>query len=526
MSALDLVHVGKNYGSSCVLSDISFSVTEGDFLGLLGHNGAGKSTLIEIIVGLVEKTSGRVAVFGKDLDREPLLAKSCIRFVSQDYNFNQFDTVMQVVVNQAGLYGIPYRTAVQRAKKYLDILQLSDRSKEQTRFLSGGMKKRMMLARAVIHQPKLLILDELTSGVDIEVRYLIWNFLRELNRSGTTIIMITHYLEEIEAPENYGTISFPYQITLTNDMAQVDYGHYIYYFSDTMQIKNWPLEGLIVEKQVDSDDAHDYDKYYTFRVSILNDDGSVNTDYNEKNGDDTFANGVVEFELKDKEQKMFWGFLKGTRYKVEELNTDGYAVSVTYSIFDGDGNISQTITVPGTFHSGTLTQDDEIVIFKNSKHEHGSLKIKKNVTVNGDSTDTTLADGEYKFTVTGPGGYSHEITLTIENGVSDEETLTDLVPGEYTVTEDTDSNPSGMSLVGDNGVKVTVVGGKNATVETVAMTNNRDLGKLTIKKNVTVNGAATTKTLADGTYHFTITGPDNYSALLCCQDDRDQERCK
>ena len=198
MSALDLVHVGKNYGSSCVLSDISFSVTEGDFLGLLGHNGAGKSTLIEIIVGLVEKTSGRVAVFGKDLDREPLLAKSCIGFVSQDYNFNQFDTVMQVVVNQAGLYGIPYRTAVQRAKKYLDILQLSDRSKEQTRFLSGGMKKRMMLARAVIHQPKLLILDELTSGVDIEVRYLIWNFLRELNRSGTTIIMITHYLEEIE----------------------------------------------------------------------------------------------------------------------------------------------------------------------------------------------------------------------------------------------------------------------------------------------------------------------------------------
>ena len=186
-----------------------------------------------------------------------------------------------------------------------------------------------------------------------------------------------YYLEEIEAPENYGTISFPYQITLTNDMAQVDYGHYIYYFSDTMQIKNWPLEGLIVEKQVDSDDAHDYDKYYTFRVSILNDDGSVNTDYNEKNGDDTFANGVVEFELKDKEQKMFWGFLKGTRYKVEELNTDGYAVSVTYSIFDGDGNISQTITVPGTFHSGTLTQDDEIVIFKNSKHEHGSLKIKK-----------------------------------------------------------------------------------------------------------------------------------------------------
>ena len=198
MSALDLVNVCKNFGSNQALSDVSFSVPDGEFLGLLGHNGAGKSTLIEIIVGLVEKSCGMVSVFGHDLDKEPMIAKSCIGLVSQDYNFNQFDTVMQVVVNQAGLYGIPYKTAVSRAKEYLEILQIAERSNEQTRFLSGGMKKRMMLARAVIHQPKLLILDELTSGVDIEVRYLIWDFLRELNRKGTTIIMITHYLEEIE----------------------------------------------------------------------------------------------------------------------------------------------------------------------------------------------------------------------------------------------------------------------------------------------------------------------------------------
>ena len=219
---------------------------------------------------------------------------------------------------------------------------------------------------------------------------------------------VKYYLEEIEAPENYGTISFPYQITLTNDMAQVDYGHYIYYYSDTMQIKNWPLEGLVIEKQVDSDDADDKGRYYHFRLTLTNEDGST-YDYDGKIGDDTFANGVVTFEIKNGEQKMFWGFQKGTRYKVEELDGEGFAVTVTYSIFDEDGNIIETKTVEGTSHSGTLTQDDEIVIFKNSKHEHGSLKIKKNVTVNGAPvTEATknLADGTYTFSITGPNSYS------------------------------------------------------------------------------------------------------------------------
>ena len=195
-----------------------------------------------------------------------------------------------------------------------------------------------------------------------------------------------YYLEEIEAPENYGTISFPYQITLTNDMAQVDYGHYIYYLSDVMQIKNWPLEGLVVEKQVESDDADDKDQYYTFKVSILKADGTVNTGYNEKNGDDQFVNGVVEFQLKDREQKMFWGFEKGTRYKVEEIEANGLTTSISYKELDENGNVTP-VTVSSSSHSGTLTQSTETVVFKNTRSSYGSLKITKNVTVDGKATN-------------------------------------------------------------------------------------------------------------------------------------------
>ncbi|MBR7034093.1 MAG: hypothetical protein IKI03_10765, partial [Clostridia bacterium] len=211
----------------------------------------------------------------------------------------------------------------------------------------------------------------------------------------------TYHVREIEPPENYGTIGFDYLVTLTNDMALVDYGHYIYYFSDTMQIKNWPLEGLVVEKQVHSDDEDDLDRYYTFRVSILNEDGTVNTDYNEKNGDDLFVNGVTEFQIKADEQKMFWGFLKGTRYLVEEIDAEGFATAVTYSVFDEDGNVVETVTASGTSHTGVLTQQSEVVVFTNSKIDSGSLKIRKNVTVNDRPTTGTSADGIYTFTISG-----------------------------------------------------------------------------------------------------------------------------
>ncbi|HAE44163.1 MAG TPA: hypothetical protein DCG37_01030, partial [Lachnospiraceae bacterium] len=282
-----------------------------------------------------------------------------------------------------------------------------------------------------------------------------------------------YHVQELEAPENYGKISFDYLVTLTNDMAKVDYDHYIYYYSDSMQIKNWPLEGLVVEKQVESDDAADKDRYYTFRVSILNEDGSVNTGYNEKNGDDQFENGVVEFQIKDKEQKMFWGFAKGTKYLVEELDAAGFVTTVTYSVFDADGNVIEIKTETGTSHSGSLTQEEEVIVFKNSKtDETGSLKVKKNVTVNGEATTGTSADGTYTFTVTGPNGYKSEQTITITNGESNEVQVDDLVPGTYTVSEDVDENPEGMSLTGENDLEVEVKAGEEAEVETAEFTNN------------------------------------------------------
>lgn len=198
MNALDLAGVCKICDGKVILNEVSFSIESGNFIGLLGRNGAGKSTLLEIITGITEKTSGNISVFSKNLDKFSVEAKSMIGFVSQDYNFNQFDTVMQVIVNQAGLYGIPQKLAREKAEYYLKKLGIYEQKDLQTRFLSGGMKKRMMLIRAVIHEPKLLILDELTAGVDLEIRHLITDFLANLNHSGVTIIMVTHYIEEIE----------------------------------------------------------------------------------------------------------------------------------------------------------------------------------------------------------------------------------------------------------------------------------------------------------------------------------------
>jgi len=165
---------------------------------LLGPNGAGKTTIIGIVTSLVTKTSGNVEVFGHDIDRQLELAKSCIGIVPQEINFNLFESLFTIVVNQAGFYGIPRRLAKQRAEKYLKQLQLWDRRNSIARSLSGGMKRRLMIARALMHEPKLLILDEPTAGVDIEIRRSMWEFLRNINDEGTTIILTTHYLEEAE----------------------------------------------------------------------------------------------------------------------------------------------------------------------------------------------------------------------------------------------------------------------------------------------------------------------------------------
>ncbi|HET7921413.1 MAG TPA: ABC transporter ATP-binding protein [Gammaproteobacteria bacterium] len=199
MHALSIRDLTKTYRNGTqALKGISFDVAEGEFCALLGPNGAGKTTTIGIITSLVNKTGGTVTVFGHDIDRELTLAKSCIGLVPQEINFNQFEKVQDIVVNQAGFYGIPRKLARARAEKYLHQLSLWEKRDVMSRTLSGGMKRRLMIARALVHEPRLLILDEPTAGVDIEIRRSMWVFLRRINREGVTIILTTHYLEEAE----------------------------------------------------------------------------------------------------------------------------------------------------------------------------------------------------------------------------------------------------------------------------------------------------------------------------------------
>ncbi|MGI2216009.1 ABC transporter ATP-binding protein [Shewanella baltica] len=197
--ALVLEGLKKTYkGGVEAVKGISLIVNQGDFFALLGPNGAGKSTTIGIISSLVQKSSGSVKVFDYDIDKQLEHAKLCIGLVPQEFNFNQFETVLQIVVNQAGYYGVPKPVALERAKKYLSQLDLWEKRNSQSRELSGGMKRRLMIARALMHEPKLLILDEPTAGVDIELRRSMWEFLKQINQQGVTIILTTHYLEEAE----------------------------------------------------------------------------------------------------------------------------------------------------------------------------------------------------------------------------------------------------------------------------------------------------------------------------------------
>jgi ABC-2 type transport system ATP-binding protein len=199
MNALSVRGLTKTYRNGVqALKGVDLDVEEGDFFALLGPNGAGKTTLIGIITSLVTKTAGEARVFGHDIDRELEAAKACIGIVPQEINFNMWESPFTIVVNQAGFYGIPRPVARQRAEKYLKQLQLWDKRSGMSRALSGGMKRRLMIARALMHEPRLLILDEPTAGVDIEIRRSMWDFLREINASGTTIILTTHYLEEAE----------------------------------------------------------------------------------------------------------------------------------------------------------------------------------------------------------------------------------------------------------------------------------------------------------------------------------------
>jgi ABC-2 type transport system ATP-binding protein len=199
MNALSIHNLVKTYSNGTqALKGIDFEVQEGEFSALLGPNGAGKTTAIGIVTSLVNKTSGSVKVFDYDIDTEIERAKSCIGLVPQEINFNQFEKISDIVINQAGFYGIPRRLAKQRTEKYLKQLSLWDKRDDISRTLSGGMKRRLMIARALVHEPKLLILDEPTAGVDIEIRRSMWAFLKKINKEGITIILTTHYLEEAE----------------------------------------------------------------------------------------------------------------------------------------------------------------------------------------------------------------------------------------------------------------------------------------------------------------------------------------
>lgn len=198
-SALSIKNLSKTYASGTVaLKGVSLEIPEGDFYAMLGPNGAGKTTIIGIVTGLVTKTGGSVSVFGADIEKQPELARTYIGVTPQEINFNIFEKVIEVVVTQAGYYGIPRHIAYPRAEKILDGLGLADKKNAVSNTLSGGMKRRLLIARALIHEPKFLILDEPTAGVDVELRRGMWEFLKTLTAKGTTILLTTHYLEEAE----------------------------------------------------------------------------------------------------------------------------------------------------------------------------------------------------------------------------------------------------------------------------------------------------------------------------------------
>lgn len=257
MFALITENLHKTYSSgSQALKGVNLQVSQGEFYAVLGPNGAGKSTAIGIICSLINKSFGRVEVFGHDLDLYQDAVKACIGLVPQEFNFNQFEKVGDILLTQAGYYGVPRALALQRAEKYLRLLELWDRRGDIARSLSGGMKRRLMIARALIHEPRLLILDEPTAGVDIEIRHSMWEFLRDCNRQGTTIILTTHYLEEAESLCRSLAIIDRGQIVETGSVAEIVRKASIETFVlDTMQVltKLPVISGYTIRRTADNE---------------------------------------------------------------------------------------------------------------------------------------------------------------------------------------------------------------------------------------------------------------------------------
>jgi ABC-2 type transport system ATP-binding protein len=269
MNALEISNLKKTYASGVeALKGISLSVEEGDFYALLGPNGAGKSTTIGIVSSLVTKSDGKVSIFGTDIDQDFAEAKRKLGVVAQEMNFSPFEKVLDIVVTQSGFYGIPKKVALARAEEVLHKLGLWEKKDLQSRTLSGGLKRRLMIAKSLIHQPRLLILDEPTAGVDIELRRGMWDFIRELNKSGTTVILTTHYLEEAEQ--------------LCKNIAIIDKGLIVENTSMKDLLKKLDMQTFILDLETNLDTLPKFDDYIvsqidpsTLRVA-LNRDQSLN----------------------------------------------------------------------------------------------------------------------------------------------------------------------------------------------------------------------------------------------------------
>jgi len=301
MHALSIKNLSKKYKSGVeALKSVSFDVQQGDFFALLGPNGAGKTTAIGIITSLVNKSSGSIEVFGHDMDKELSKAKSCIGVVPQEVNLNLFDFNFNILVNQAGFYGIPRSEGKKRAEQYLKKMQLWEKRKTDARSLSGGMKRRLMVARALVNRPKLLLLDEPTAGVDIETRRMMWDFLRDLNKKGTTIILTTHYLEEAEQ--------------LCNKVAIIDEGKIIE--NDSMQnvLKKLKTEVFVVNTEKPLDEAPNIEGYLTNLRSPQEIEITVSQ---EQGLNDAFSslqeNGVKVLSMRNKNSRLEELFLDLTK---------------------------------------------------------------------------------------------------------------------------------------------------------------------------------------------------------------------
>tara|TARA_R110001592_G_scaffold83774_1_gene248093 strand:- start:10634 stop:11557 length:924 start_codon:yes stop_codon:yes gene_type:complete len=277
--ALEITNLSKTYsGGHKALKAISFSVEQGDFFALLGPNGAGKSTVLGIVSSLVNKTSGEVKIFGHDLDKDLVNAKTCLGVVPQEFNFNQFEKVRDILITQAGYYGIPVSVSSESADYFLKKLGLWEKRDVPSRMLSGGMKRRLMIARALVHKPKLLILDEPTAGVDIELRRSMWDFLKEINKQGTTIILTTHYLEEAEA--------------LCRNIAIIDKGNILENTSKKVLLSKLNLETFILDTDQALDTAPEVEGFQT----RINNEGQLEVDINKQQNMNQLFDKLHQFE--------------------------------------------------------------------------------------------------------------------------------------------------------------------------------------------------------------------------------------